>query len=352
MDLPLCGTTAFGYYRTPPQVLALYPPLPDAYGDSNHLKLANSEIVDDLLGAPLHRAALTLGSNSRTKLYKTHYLKNELPPGSTYETEHGFSVTSPAATLLTMAGHVRRTDLLMAAYEMLGTFTVFKPCERTRRILDEAIDQGFVRQGEGWNRVSNVDGMGTDLWKRPPLLTVGELEAFCRQTEGFHGIKDLRWIAEHVTGETASPFEAQASMLLGLPRALGGEGLPLRNNQRIRLSPAAQRIYPRMNCYADILIEGRGGNAGTVIECQGRSVHASEAASISDSDRATALASMNYEVILLTYDQITAPASFDVVLDIVARKTGILRRPKTVRQKTAEQELRRNIFVDWSELGR
>lgn len=351
MDLLLCGSTAFRYYRTPPQVLALYPPIPNAYGDPNHLKLASSEIVDDLLGAPLHRAAFMLGSNSRTKLYRTQHLKNDLPPGSTRETDHGFRVTSPAATLLTMAGHVLRTDLLMAAYEMLGTFAVFKPRERTKYILGEALNQGFVRQGEGWKRVSNVDGMGTDLWKRPALLTVGELETFCRQTEGFHGIKDLRWVAEHVSGETASPFEAQASMLLSLPRAVGGEGLPIKNNQQIRLSPAAQRIYPYMNCYADILIDGRGGNAGTVIECQGRSVHASEAAGISDSDRATALASMGYEVILLTYDQLVDPASFDVVLDLVSRKTGIPRRQKTRRQKAAEQELRRNIFIDWSRLA-
>ncbi len=351
MDLLICGPTAFRYHRIPPQVLALYPPLPDTFADSNHLKLAGSELVEDLLEAPIHRLAFEAGHNSRTKLYKTHCLSNELPAGSTYETDHDLRVTSPAATLLTMAGQVRRTDLLMAAYEMLGSFAVFKPRERTERTLAEALEQGHIAPEEGWKRVRNVDGMGTDLWKRPPLLTLGELESFSRQVEGYGGVKDLRWVAGRVTGETASPFEAQASMLLGLPRASGGEGLTIKNNERIRLSPAARRIYPRMNCYADILIEGRSDNAGTIVECQGRSVHASEAAGISDSDRTTALASMGYEVILLTYDQITNPSSFDVVLDIIARKTGVPRRPKTNRQKAAELELRRNIFFDWSRLA-
>lgn len=352
MDLLLCGSTAFKYYRTPPQVLALYPALTGMFNDSNHMKLAESELVSDLLKTPIHRAAFEAGYSSNTKLYRTHYLKNDFPAGSLCETEHGFQVTSPAATLLTMAGHIRKTDLLMAAYEMLGTFTVFNPCDRTRHVLEDALRQGFIRQGQGWQRVSNVDGLGTDLWKRPPLITPEELESFCKKSEGFHGIKDLRWAAKHVTGETASPFEAQASMLLGLPRSLGGEGLALKNNQRIPLSPAARRVYPYSNCYADILIEGNGGNAGTIIECQGRSVHASEAAGISDSNRATALSSMGYEVILLTYEQICSQSSFNVVLDLVAQKTGIRRRKKTPRQEAAEAELRRNIFINWSDIGK
>lgn len=351
MDLTLCGATALNYHRVPPQILGLYPPLPEMFEDPNHRKLALSEPICDLLGAPLHRMAFSRGKNSATKLYKTHTILNDLPFGAVCETEHGFRVTSPQATLLTMANGVSQTHLLMAAYEMMGTFAVFNPPARTEHLLEQAVAQQFIRPREGWQRVENVDGHGTSLWNRPPLITHEELETFCKQVNGFHGVKKLRWVLEHVTGETASPFEVQASMLLGLPRSAGGEGLAIKNNQRIPLSPAAKSICWQDACYADILIEGCKDGAGVIIECQGRSVHASEAAGISDSNRTTALTSMGYEVILLTHEQLRNPRAFRAVLDIIERKTGIRRRPKTERQLKAEAALRHEVFIDWATLA-
>lgn len=50
MDRILTGMSAFRYHRIPPQVLALYPPLPEAFEDPRHNKIAQSPIVEDLLG--------------------------------------------------------------------------------------------------------------------------------------------------------------------------------------------------------------------------------------------------------------------------------------------------------------
>ena len=351
MDITLCGGSAFRFYRVPPQILMLYPPLPDPFEDSNHLKLAKSSIVTEVLHTPIHRLIFKPKDLGLTKLYKTRLAKGDLPFGSVFDTDFGFAVTSPAATLLTMARGVSRLDLLMAACEMVGEFAVFNPCERAENLLDQAIDQRFIRPNEGWRRVENVDGNDTNLWRRKPLLTIDELRSFCDDAAGLHGVKDLRWAAERVTGITASPLEVQASLLLGLPRAAGGEGLPIMNNQRIQLSPAARRIYPHNSCYADILIEGEGDAAGVIIECQGRSVHASEAAGISDSNRTTALMTMGYEVILATADQLKDAKSFDSVLDIIAKKANMPRRTKTARQLATQADLRQNLFIDWSTLG-
>lgn len=351
MDLTLCSASAFNFYRVPPQILGLYPPLPGAFEDSNHLKRVNSPLVSDLLKAPIDRITPNSERSGSSKLYRSHSMTNDLPFGSVCDTEHGFRVTSPQATLLTMASGISQAHLLMAVYEMTGAFAVFSPPAHAEHLLEQAIVQQFIRPHEGWQRVMNVDGHSTSLWKRSPLTTREELETFCQQVDGFHGVKKLRWAAEHVTGETASPFEVQTSMLLGLPRAAGGEGLAIKNNQRIPLSPAARTICRQDTCYADILIEGNGDDAGVIIECQGRSAHASEAASISDSNRTTALTSMGYEVILLTHEQITNPRAFHAVLDIIARKTGIKRRPKTERQLKAESKLRSELFIDWATLG-
>ncbi len=351
MDLTLCGVTAFEYYRVPPQVLGCYPMFPGTVDDPGHRKLANAPVICDLLGKPLHRIVDSQSQRGASKLYVSHFYKGGLP-GLCYETHHGFKVTSPEATLLTMASTCSREQVLMALYEMTGTFAVFNPCERAEAVLDQGRYHDSLFASAAWRRVDNVDGRGTSLWKRPPIISRRDLSDYCGRADRVHGIKSLRWAAAHVTGETASPFEAQASMLLGLPRRCGGEGLEIRNNQRIQLSADARRIYPYDSCYADILIEGEGDNAGVIVECQGRSVHASEAAGISDSNRATALAGMGYEVILLTHEQIRDARSFQVVLDIIARKTGKPRRDKTDLELRAEENLREAVFTDWSLLGR
>ncbi len=350
MGLTLCGTTAFNYYRVPPQVLGLYPPLPEPFNDPNRLKLARSPMAD-LLGTPLHRLVDNKNQHTSGSVFFTHALKNSLPYGSVYETEHGFEVTSPLATLLTMAGEVDRVNLLMALYEMAGTFTVFQPSEMVEQAIEATKGFGSPYQQNAWRRTEDTNWQKTSLWTRPPLLDIAELGPFCEKVAGFHGIKDLRWAAENLAGVCASPLEVEAAMLLGLPRAAGGEGLDIVCNQRIPLSAAARSIYPHSCCYADILIEGKGDNAGVIVECQGKAVHASDAAWNSDSNRAMALECMGYEVILLTRDQLTIPRTFENVADLIARKAGIARRPKTPRQQAAQLDLRRNLFIDWTKLA-
>ena len=100
------------------------------------------------------------------------------------------------------------------------------------------------------------------------------------------------------------------------------------------------------------MIEGQADNAGVIVECQGKSVHATEAAGILDSDRTTALTSMGYEVILLTYEQIKDAKSIQVVCDLIARKAGAKRHQKTARARQAQENLRKTLFGDWSMLGR
>ena len=122
MDRILTGMSAFRYHRIPPQVLALYPPLPEAFEDPRHNKIAQSPIVEDLLGTPVHRLMPSGYKATASKLYRTHVVSRELPFGSVVDTEHGFQVASPALALLTLAGELGRGQLLMAAYELCGTY--------------------------------------------------------------------------------------------------------------------------------------------------------------------------------------------------------------------------------------
>lgn len=94
-DRRFCASTSFRHHRIPPQLLLLYPPLPDTYNDSNHRKLAEHETIVDLLGTPLHRIASSDRERASTVLYKTHVLRQEPPFGCMQATEHNYSVASP-----------------------------------------------------------------------------------------------------------------------------------------------------------------------------------------------------------------------------------------------------------------
>ena len=350
MDLTLCGQSAFYYHRIPPQVLGLYPAISLGNMDRRCCGLGSHAVVKDLLHAPLHRLVFTRAQSGSRSLFKSHLLTQEPPPGSFRQTEHGFDVASPEFTLLNLTTQVSRNQLLMACYEMCGSFAVFKPCERTQQQLDGAISLKFIPPDCGWKRVVDTKGNDTNLWKRAPLLSAADIVAFAKQAAGLRGVKQLRWAAERMTGQAASPFEVQTSMLVSLPRDEGGLGIGITNNARIPLSEAARSLYDKTCCYADILIESATDSMGVILECQGRSAHDSEAASLSDAERATALTSMGYDVIQITYDQVKDKKSFDNLAELIHKKAGLPYTPKTKLELDAEDTLRQELLVDWDEL--
>ena len=350
MDLTLCGQSAFYYYRIPPQVLGLYPAISLGNIDRRCCGLGSHAVVKDLLHAPLHRLVFTRAQSGSRSLFKSHLLTQEPPPGSFRQTEHGFDVTSPEFTLLSLATQVSRNQLLMACYEMCSSFAVFTPCERTQQQLDEAISLKFIPPDCGWKRIVDTKGNDTNLWKRAPLLSVADIAAFAKQAAGLRGVKQLRWAAERMAGQTASPFEVQTSMLVSLPRDEGGLGIGVTNNARIPLSEAARSLYDKTCCYADILIESVTDSMGVILECQGRSAHDSEAASLSDAERTTALTSMGYDVIQITYGQIKDKRSFGNLAELIHKKAGLPYTPKIKQECDAEDALRQELLVDWDDL--
>lgn len=346
MDRYFSGITALRYLRTPPQVLALYPPLAEPYQDSNHMKLASSPLIEDILHTPLDCTVFHANKRRSSKYYRYHLSNTDLPFGCFRPCNHGCYVASPPYALLTSAAFLTETQLLMLAFEFCGTYSVYSPRTRTEKLLQDAYAKRAINPTDGWNRVCSATGKASNLWKREPLTTPDELLAFCAEARGLAGAKRLRRVASLVTGVCASPFEAQASILLGLPRRLGGQGYLFNNNHRIELTTSAQAIYPHTCCYADIFFEATDEHPALDIECQGRSVHDNEAASISDSNRIAALQSMGIEVIPLTFEQFYDADRFCAILDLIATKLDTSIKPKTERQLSIETNRRHDVLVD------
>ena len=92
-----------------------------------------------------------------------------------------------------MAATLNKYNLLLAAYELCGSYSTFEPCKRAEQLLAEAIQRGDLSKDDGWKRTKSTTGEATSLWKRDPLTTPEKLERFSKQAQGLHGIKKLRY---------------------------------------------------------------------------------------------------------------------------------------------------------------
>ena len=80
-------------------------------------------------------------------------------------------------------------------------------------------------------------------------------------------------------------------------------------------------------------------------------MHDSEAASISDSDRAAALESLGIQVLPLTYRQFVDEESYEAVRALIGKKLNRPLKAKTPAQKRAEQKLRAELSINWETLA-
>ncbi len=350
MSEVFCGPTAFKLHRIPPQVIGLCPPLPQPRGDKNRTELRSHPVVREILGTPLHRLVFSRNELSNGKLFRDHFWSGECPFGSIWEHELGASVASPAMTLLGLASAITFPQLIMAVYEMCGGFAVFRPSEAIEEAMRKYWHGGSERLGF-WKRVMSTKGVPTSLWMRPPLLDLDELKRFASEVAGHRGARPLAEAAELMTGPCDSPFEVQTSLLLGLPRRLGGMGFTdIENNKVIRLSSDARALCGKSTCRADIYLEARGAHRPVDIECQGAVVHDSNESALSDSRRIAALQSMGIEVVPVTFDQISEARSLNAVVSLVAKRSGRKVAPKSEGLLRRELDLRRNVLADWNAL--
>lgn len=351
MEDTLYGISAFRYHRTPPQVLALLPPVPHTALDSRRILFKDHLLIKDSIGIPVHLAAESRCGRTGKKLLKHHLVSGELPFGSVWDTLHGLRVASPLLTLYQLAATLSKAQLAMAMYEMCGTFAVFKPSPALEELLQSAQAHGCL-PASTWRRIADGGGKPSSLWKRPPLVEIDELRSFAAGMGGRRHSVKFQQAAELVTGVCASPFEVQLSLLLAAPRSEGGEGLRcFENNKQISLSSKAARIADQRNCYADLYFDGAHDSRGLVVECQSRMIHDNARALVSDSDRMAALQQMGFDVLPLTYDQIAYPANFDIVVRMIFKKLVRRYAEKSPRQQKAQHDLRRELFINWETLG-
>ena len=214
MDLTLAGISAFRFYRVPPQVLALLPPVAQAR-DYGRRGLYGHPLVGEALGGtPLTCLATARRQSTGARWINWTLVQGELPFGHVLDTDFSIGVTSPALTLITLGRKLSVTRLAMAAYELTGYFSVFCPSDEMEEAL--ASNAGMLRDSgvRSWHRVPREDGRRGDLWQRAPLADLDELASFARVNAKLRGAGKLAEALSLVNGVVASPFEARLSFLM------------------------------------------------------------------------------------------------------------------------------------------
>lgn len=276
----------------------------------------------------------------------------ELPRESVLETEHGFLVTSPLLTAFVMSRHLTDLQLLLVLAELCGSFAVCALPAVLESELSRAIDSGAIPADFGWARCPSEDDAASDLWRRDALVLGVDLDRFCSDVCGMRYGKRFAAVSRFVPQGAASPFEVEAYLLLGLPRALGGEGFcGIELNVEVTLSASARGIVGKSRVYIDLLLSSPDGMRQVAIECQGKASHGRAGDGLRDADRMTALQAMGYDVFLLTHGQISDVDRFRAIVKTVCRMLDVEYRDKSPEEQKAEALLRSELFIDWSKLG-
>ena len=351
MDYTLCNISALNYYRTPPLVLMMMPPITICEADRTRREVRENPTVTEVINFPIHLLVPSSKHKTGAVNIKHHVWSTKRPKDSVWDTPLDIKVTSPLFTLLTLAPLVSAESLALIIYELTGNFTVFKPSEPLEEMLNPYKEQ--LREGSGgWRRVYDTDNKPSDLWMRSPLIDFDELDLFLAETKGMYGHKRLAQAAQMVTGIVSSPFEAQLSLLLNTPRSRGGEGLAsISNNHEVTLTAEAQKLCRNKKAFIDLYALSEDGTKDLAIECQGRSVHGTGGVKDIDADRATALECMGIDVLMVTYQQISEASKFDTLRRLIFQKLDMIYKEKTPRQKARETRLRQKLFLDWKTLG-
>ena len=386
MDITICDTTAFEYWRIPPIVslllagksddivlrrilrpgeleafraaaLAELPlcgrflqPNPSMRGSGEAAELLRPTIP---LIAATHDGPVDILVSQHSACHTSTLLcprlwNPETAACRSVQISESVGIVTPATALLQVSARTSLARTVLLASELCGSFAIYEAAPLICKWLQTIQNRTGIPALGGWKPCLDSQGHLTNLWTRPALATTKQLMA----TAGAHtpkkGSKRLAEAASLVVAGAASPFEVQAGVLLGFARNLGGEGHGgFTFNKKISLTRDAQLLAQRNNCYCDLYWE-----SGLDVECQSSLVHQNEGSFLSDSDRTAALRRMGIDVLPITYGQLADDSRFDALSRTISRMLGKPHPTKSNRQKQLSAKLRHEVLTDWSSLHR
>lgn len=380
MDITIVGISALHYYNTPIIAVTECPaggiavPSPRDFqsarrAPASRIIAAHAHTV--LMGVPLPVDVVINGARrTNSDVIRAHQLANPPYGAERLQIADNLYVSSPARALLDAAPHLSLMGLTQAICSFAGLYAVESKTRRLRSCLQDLEDSGalatikgvpvafydengrveprYRRTGAGypWSPCYAVDDRRTDLWRRPPLVTLGECEQLALVHAGRPGATRLMRAAKLAHAGSASPSETTFALLSSIPRKLGGEHLPRPQlNRKTQLSVAAARALGLPYVVNDVSYpDERGGAFPFRCEIDGRAFHAEQSAlyapagSRDDASRRTALLAMGIDVVSITQPQIANLERWNALMAVLRGYLDLPTPPLTrafMRQRDA-----------------
>ena len=243
----------------------------------------------------------------KSESYSYRTWDSELPKDSLIRIGEGVYVVSPEFLFLQMARYLSWLQLTLLGMELCGCYKVGE----TRR-----------------NR-------------KGPVTTPGKLSRFIDSCPRKSGTRRARRALRYVVARAFSPMESKVTLLLCLPRALGGYGYSFPDlNREIPVPPelCAACGCPELKC--DLYWE----DFHFAIEYDSDEHHSEASEILSDSRRNATLAAMGIDVMTLRKQDVYFVDAFEAAAAKIGYALGRHDRPTTEHMRKARIELRRELL--------
>lgn len=172
------------------------------------------------------------------------------------------------------------------------------------------------------------------------LVDAGALRRHLASWRDLRGVGAARKASRYIIGGSASPMETKLYLLLCLPLQYGGYNLGVPElNPKFDLESDEMEILRQSRVKPDMLWR----DCKLVIEYDGRQ-HEGEAHANHDALRKTVLEGRGYTVRQIKRHQLYNPLAFHSFASSVASFLGVRKRPTTLKQQYARENLRSELL--------
>ena len=254
---------------------------------------------------PLHALVGDARHRTRTASVTTSIWKT-IPDRSMADAGMGFIVSTPEFCFLQMAGRLTLVQLMLLGFELCGTYAV--------------VEQGPAQRREA------------------PLTSVDKLRSFVEAAAGAPGRAKALRALRYVRDGAASPMESALTLLLCLPYALGGYGLPYPQlNYHVSVPSTKRKLADRTYCVCDLCWP----ETSFCIEYDSELHHADAEKQESDARRRNTLIAMGFTVATVSRGQVMDSGAFNRLAQQIAKRVGKrlrYRDPQFTRNHLAVRE--------------
>ena len=265
------------------------------------------------LGVSPENVHILINRDNRTRKLAnitTHTVQKKPGKHAFLRIDHDVYATRPELTILNVCSQQELIESILLMYEFCGCYSI-------------------------------QSGSCAHLRQRHPLTSVADLRKFANKHAKTPGLVTMRQALRYTIDGSGSPRETATTMLLCLPKRLGGFGLPFPElNVQLPLKSGNQILWGDKNAF-DLVWK----KAKLVLEYDGTEGHSADESRDRDSNRRDALIAEGYTVLTLTKGQLADARKTFGIAKLIAKKLGVRLRfenPGTFR--SAHRELRRRVL--------